>query len=153
MITYNNIITLFNNIAVAHKQLKDFGTGESWEVEGHIKPGIIYPLLWVIPISSQTTSNTQERTFTLLVMGQVKKDKSDEQEILSDCELILNDVIKIFRNESDNYDLIGEPILFPFKEDFGDWITGWRADVQIQTDLNNNYCDIPKLSFQSPNNL
>src|SRR3972149_1690765 len=97
--TYNQIITLLNNIAVAHKQLKSFETGELWEVEGNIKL----------------------RTFTLLVFGQVKKDKSDEQEILSDCESILDDIIKILLNESNDYDLIGDPVLNPFKEELGDW--------------------------------
>jgi hypothetical protein len=145
--TYNQIITLLNNIAVAHKQLKSFATGELWEVEGNIKPGIIYPMLFAVPVTSITTTNSKLRTFTLLVFGQVKKGKSDEQEILSDCESILDDIIKILLNESNDYDLIGDPVLNPFKEDLGDWCAGWRADIQIETHFNNNYCDIPKLAF------
>lgn len=148
--TYNQLITLFRNIATAHKQIESFATGELWEVEGNIKPGIIYPMLFAVPVSSVTLEKVKIRTFTLLVFGQVKKDKSDEQEILSDCEQILDDVIKILLNESDDYDLIGEPQQIPFKEDMGDWVAGWRADIQIETAFASNYCDLPSDTFLSP---
>lgn len=150
MMTYNNIIQLFDNIATAHKQINTFGTGELWEVNAIIKPELKGFVLWVAPVSSTTTEQTTIRTFTVLVMSIVKKDKTDEQEVLSDSEQILNDIVKIFRNEDEAYELIGEPTLFPFKEDFGDWLTGWRADLVIQTDFNNNYCDLPILTFNSP---
>ena len=146
--TYNQIITLFSNIATAHKQIKSFGHGEAWEINSDdvFKDYI----LWVIPIDSTTNENTKVRTFTVLAFKKVKQDKSDETFILSDCEQILDDVIKIFINNSDNYELVNIPTLFPFKEEFGDWCAGWRADLQIQTDFANNYCDIPSNTFISP---
>jgi hypothetical protein len=153
MFTYNNIITLFDRIATAHNQIESFGTGELWEVDATIKPGFKYPLLWVAPISSITKDQVQERTFNVLVMAQVDKGKVYEQEVLSDCELILNDVIKVLKNENDYYELIGEPSLIPFKEDFGDWLTGWRSELVILSDMNGNACDVPIEVFISPNNL
>lgn len=139
--TYNEIITLFESIATAHLQLKSFGHGEAWEINSDdvFKDYI----LWIIPIDSTTNENTKVRTFTALVFKRVKKDKSDETFILSDCEQILDDIIKIFINNSNDYELTNVPTLFPFKEEFGDWCAGWRADLQIQTDFNNNFCDIP----------
>ena len=141
--TFNQIITLFRNISNAHKQLKSFGVGEAWEVEGFIKPGIIYPMLWIIPTSSTTNESVKIRTFTCLVMGQVKKDKTNEQEILSDCEQIGDDIIKILLNNSSDYDLMNTPQMFPFKEDFGDWLAGWKFDIEIETAFANNPCDMP----------
>lgn len=141
---YNEVIELFRSIATAHKQIKSFDTGELWEIDGKIKPGIIYPMLFAVPTQTTNTENTVLRSFILLAFGQVKKDKSDEQEILSDCELILFDVKKILKNESDDYDLLNEPTMFPFKEDFGDWCAGWRMDIQLETNASNNYCDVPK---------
>lgn len=142
--TYNEVIELFQSIATAHKQIKSFGTGELWEVEGTIKPGIIYPMFYAVPTQTVYQENIVVRSFTLLAFGQVKKDKTDEQEILSDCELILHDIAKILRYESEDYNLIGDPTMFPFKEDFGDWCTGWRMDIQLETNASNNYCDVPK---------
>ena len=146
--TYNQIITLFENIATSHLQLKSFGHGESWEINSNdvFKDYI----LWIIPIDSTTNENTKVRTFTAVVFKRVKKDKSDETFILSDCEQILDDIIKIFINNSNDYELINTPIQFPFKEEFGDWCAGWRADLQIQSDFDNNYCDIPSDTFVSP---
>lgn len=148
--TYNQIITLFENIAEAHKQLFYFGHGEQWEVDGAIKPGIKYPALWVMPVDSQTRDSVKIRTFTLLVFAQVKKDKSNETEIISDTEQIIDDVLKIIRNESDDYNLVNEPQMFPFKEEFGDWCAGWRCDIQFETDFNlNQNCDVPAEGFSS----
>ncbi len=146
--TYNQIITLLFNIANAHKFIKSFGHGEAWEINS--KDNFKDYILWVIPVDSTTLEQTKNRTFTLLVFKRVKKDKTDETSILSDCEQMLDDVIKIFRNESSDYDLINEPVLFPFKEEFGDWCAGWRSDLVIETQFNNNYCDIPSSTFISP---
>ena len=144
--TYNQIITLFSNIASAHKFIKSFGHGEAWEINSNDQ--FKDYTFWVIPVDSNTLAQTKNRTFTLLVFKRVKADKSDETNILSDCEMILDSIIKILLNHSNDYNIIGDPVLFPFKEDFSDWCAGWRADVVIETDFKNNYCDIPSEIFK-----
>jgi len=141
--TYNEIITLLQDITASHKQLKTFGNGEEWEANGMLKPGILYPILYAVPVSSTFAENVVTRSFELICFSQVKKDKSNENEVLSDTELIMYDVIKILKNESDDYNVVNDPVLTPFKEDYGDWTAGWRGEVVIETDLNNNFCDIP----------
>lgn len=142
--TFNEQINLFDDIATAHLQIHSFAWGELWEVEGNVKPGIVYPMLYANPVSSLMPEQTVSRTWNLMVFGQVMKDKSNEQAVMSNAELILQDVIKILRNESDDYEVIGDPIMFPFKEDLGDFVAGWRADVEIQSNGRSNYCDVPK---------
>lgn len=139
--TYNQIITLFRGITNSSKLINSFGTGELWEIEGNIKPGTRYPLIWVVPVSATVTNQTVNRTFTFLCMDMVNKDKSNEQEVLSDTELGLQDFIKVLRMESDSYTLLNEPTMFPFIEEFGDWCAGWRVDFEIETDFNSNDCD------------
>jgi hypothetical protein len=148
--TYNQIIKLFSNIVGSSKVLKSFGTGELWEIEGNIKPGIQYPTLWAAPIQTNVTDQTMSRTFTFLCFDMVSKDKSNEQEVLSDTEQCLQDFIKILRSASDDYELVGNPTLIPFKEEFSDWATGWRVDFEILTAFNSNDCDVPNDSFISP---
>lgn len=150
MMTLNNIRALFENIAESHYQLNGFGFGSIFEMNGTIKPGISYPCLWVTPVTSMTTDQTQVRTLNLLVINRLDKDKNNRDEIWSDCELILNDVIKILRNESDDYELVGEPSMEPLDEEHGDWVAGWGAQVQIQTMFDNNYCDIPSSDINAP---
>lgn len=142
--TYNQVIALFEEIANDNKFIKEFAHGEAWEIEGKINPALEYPLLYAIPLQSAFEEQAVRRTFTLMVMAKVKKDKSDETEILSDTELILQDVIKALRNDDDDYNVVGTPIMIPFKEEFADWCAGWRADVEIETNGRSNDCDIPR---------
>lgn len=148
--TLNNIIGLFQNIASAHYRIEGFGFGNLFEINGDIKPGITYPMLWVVPVDSTTTENTQQRRFLILVASLVKKDQTNRDEVWSECEQTLNDVIKILKNESDDYELLGDPIMEPVTEEHGDWVTGWQAQITIQTNFNNNYCDIPSANVNSP---
>jgi hypothetical protein len=85
-----------------------------------------------------------------MVLNLVKKDLTNRDEVWSDTEQIIDDVIKIFRNESDSYELIGDPVLLPVTEEHSDWVTGWQTDLVIQTEFNSNYCDIPADGFHSP---
>lgn len=139
--TYNQIISLFRGIVTASKYLQTFGTGELWEMEGIIKPGIKYPLLWCQPITSVVEQQRKIITFRFLCMDIVNKDKTNEQEVLSDTMLGIEDLIKVLRMESDNYTLITDPTLEPFIEEFADWCAGWRTDLQIEFDFNSNDCD------------
>lgn len=150
MMTVNNVKGLFQNIASSHYNINGFGFGNLFEMNGEIKPGIIYPFLWVVPLDSVTTENTQQRRFLLLIGGQVKKDKTNRDEVWSDSEQTMNDIVKILKNESDDYELIGEPSITFFDEQHSDWIAGCQAEIVLQSDFNNNYCDIPAANITSP---
>ncbi len=141
--TFNNIKSLFQTIVTSHDILKGFGLGNLFEINGKLKPGLTYPLMWVVPLDSVPTEQTKQRKFNVLMLDLVKKDKSNRDEVWSDMEQCMDDLVKILRNESDDYELLNEPIYFPIDEDHGDWLTGWATDIVIQTDLKSNYCDIP----------
>jgi hypothetical protein len=153
--TLNNIKALFQNIATSHYQIEGFGFGNLFEINElgqttNLVPGIVYPCLWVVPVSSVTTEQTQQRTFNILVLGRLDKDKKNRDGLWSDCEQILNDVVKILRNESDDYEIIGEPELEPFDEQYSDWLVGWASRIVVQSQFDNNYCDVPSASINSP---
>lgn len=148
--TYNQIIQLFDNICSAHKGIKSFDTGELFEKDGLLKPGIVYPMIYAIPLENVITNQTEQRKFTILCMDLVDKQKTFEQEVISDTEQYLKDFIKVLRLESADYEVLGDPLLIPFKEEAGDWVSGWRSDIVIQSVLNSGYCDVPSDSFVSP---
>lgn len=146
--TFNNLKQLFNNIADAHYQIKDFGFGDLWEIEG--TNSNLYPRLWVVPQDSNILGNVVQRSFKFIVMDLVDKGEEIENEVLSDTEQILVDIIKILKNESFKYNVINDPQLVPFTEQHGDDVSGWAADIIIETDYNNAYCDVPAFPFTSP---
>jgi len=141
--TVNNVIQLFQNIVTSHLMLKGFGFGNLFEINGKIKPGLQYNLLWLVPLESQTTQQTKARRFLLLCVGKVHKNKDNRNEVWSDTEQILDDIVKILRNESDNYNLLNDPAYTPVDEEHADWVTGWQTEIVLETDFNSNFCDIP----------
>jgi hypothetical protein len=149
--TINQIKTLFENIANAHKQIQDFEFGEVWEIEEKMNKEAKYPMLYVAPIQTLDNEQVFERSFHVFVFDMLSKDKSNVVDAWSDTEQILYDVIKIFKNESANYEVVGQSTLLPFKEDNSDWAIGYRTELVIRTDANSNYCDIPSDTFVSPN--
>lgn len=148
--TYNNLVDLMANIAVAHKQLRGFGSGELWEIEGNPKNSGVYPELWMVPTSATARENTVEHTIRLLVYDLVHKDETNENDVLSDSLQILLDIVKVLRYESDNYTLLNEPIFEPFTERFSDEVSGWSAEFVIEVNFPNNDCDMPMDAFTSP---
>lgn len=149
--TINQVKDLFENIATAHLQIKDFAYGELWEIEEKMNKEAKYPMLYVAPVQSVAGDQVMDRTFHVMVFDMLSKDKSNVIDAWSDTEQILYDVVKIFKNESSNYEVVGESTLIPFKEDNSDWAIGYRAELVIRTDANSNYCDVPSNTFVSPN--
>ena len=150
MMTLNQQIQLFQNIATAHDMIADFGFGNLFEQNGSVKDGLKYNLLWVVPTGSTVTEQTVIRTYNILVLGKVEKDKSNRNEVWSDCEKIASDIVKIFRNENDGYDILGEPQFEPIDEQHADWLAGYGGTITIETEFASNYCDIPMQGFGSP---
>lgn len=150
MKTLNQLIQYFHDFAVGpngtsgHLQLNDFGFGNLFEINGEIKPGITYNLLWVIPVDSETTEQTKRRRFLFMCLGLVKEDLSNRDEVWSDTEQILDDLFKKILVEEEDIDLGGDPLMTPVSERFGDWVTGWQADVVIETKADSTPCNIPE---------
>jgi hypothetical protein len=150
--TIREAYTLFNNIAVAHYQINDYMFCELDMIEENMNRdnGIKYPCLCVVPIQSTTGENVQTRRYHVMIMDIPQKDKANIVNVWSDTEQILNDIVKIFRNESKLYSLTEEPTLIPFEEQHSDWVAGHRCELSIETQFLSNYCDIPSGTFISP---
>lgn len=148
--TLRQVKNLFSNIATAHKEINDFEFGEAWQIEEKINKNVKYPIMFVVPVQTEHQDNVNDRTFTIFIFDMVRKDYDNQVNVWSSTEQILEDVIEILREESNEYEVVGNPILIPFKEDFSDWATGYRADVVIRTNKTVTHCNIPADSFISP---
>jgi len=146
--TLNECITAFSDYVSANDTLlKEFHYCEPWEIEGNLKPGTLYPLLIVNCESTTVTDNTILRSFRFMVMDIVSKDKSNENDVLSDTEFaltwLINDIKCDRPNNPAGFDemtVIGDPVIEQFKEEFGDWCAGWSGVVTIETNNINNPC-------------
>ena len=151
--SFNNVLELLKRISDAHKQVKSFGDGEMWDIEGNTKSLGIYPEVWCLPQSTITKLQTQEYTIRLLCYDLVNTDKTNANDVQSDTLLILTDFIKVLKNASDDYTLLGDPVAFPFAERFNDQVWGWYMDVVIEVHFASNFCDLPIDAFQNPGTI
>ena len=149
--TLNNLIGLFQGIADAHYQIKYFGFGELWEVDGvTAKKMEDCPVLWVVPTGATQEENTTVFTFDILAFDNVNKDESNENEVLSDTIQILQDVVRIIRDNSDDYEIDSfNNIYLPFTEKFNSQCTGWSTSMGIRVAFDATQCDIPASDFTS----
>ena len=148
--TINQIKKLFESIAGAHYFIKHFEYGYTPSKADAELDETKYPALYVVHDDSTQLTNTIQRTYTLIVCDLVDTGMSNNDEVESDTEQTLSDIIKILRQESDYYDVIGDPKITPFKDGYGDAVTGNEATVVIETLYNTGFCDVPSDIFGYP---
>lgn len=69
--------------------------------------------------------------------------ETDALEVLSDTNLIMQDIVAEIRNNSNDWETgINIPITY-FREADPDYLAGVRADVSLTLDSLNNRCQIP----------
>lgn len=143
MITLNKIKDILNTIANDHVQINHFGFGEI-ENTNTIKEadGNKFPMLWIVPQQAILDENVITYRLRFLVFDQDTASDDYRTDILSSTLLILGDVIRNLKYVSDDYNVIGKANATPFSQDFADYVTGWYSDVDVETDINNNPCDL-----------
>jgi hypothetical protein len=140
--TLNQVIELFKAIGNSHMFLNSTEFGNT-SVESVILEDQKYPAFFQEIISTVSKEQTVERTFKFRVFDLVYPGKENQFHVLSDTEQTLTDIIKVLRQESDHYTLLGEPTLQPFQDKYGDAVSGWEVDIVLETIYNSGYCDIP----------
>src|ERR1043165_4169677 len=126
--TLNQLIALFKSIGDAHYFIKTTEFGDfPRKVEANTS-ATDYPAFYQWITDTVNRDQTVERTFTLVVADLVYPGKENLNEVLSDTEQTLNDIVKILRQESDHYTLLGDPQMVDFKDRYGDAVAGWQVD-------------------------
>jgi len=140
--TLNQIIQKIQANASAHAQIKYVGFGDEWEIDTQ---QLRYPLFWSNIQNSTINGKTLNLSFVFLVFDIVQNGEQDEQEVLSDTLSIMNDLIAELQNVQE-IELDESINLQPFTENFGDKVSGWRADVSVSIYNEFNKCVIPKIN-------
>jgi len=138
MSTLNIIISKFRTIADNHLQIKSFGIGDAWEIGA--SSASLTPELWINPTGAfmekqDTAFSSTVYTFNMKCYDLVDKDELNENEVLSDCLQILQDVVSEFSTAEDmqlNNILVNSSVSFlPFTESFDQEVSGWEASIEI----------------------
>ena len=128
-------------IATNHEQINSFFFGDIADL-GADSP-VQYPVLYADVSPSNFSYKVIGLNLQMMVMDIVKKDLSNENDVLSDCLQIMEDVIIELRNPIEIF-LIQDSInLTPFSDSQGDEVSGWTANITINIPSTYNSCAVP----------
>jgi hypothetical protein len=140
-VTLNQLIDKLQLIATNHEQLNSFFFGDIADL-GADNP-IQYPVLYADVSPSNFSYKVIGLNIQMMVMDIVKKDLSNENDVLSDCLQIMEDVIIELRNPSEIFLIQDSISLTPFSDSQGDEVSGWTANITINIPSTYNSCAIP----------
>ena len=165
----NMIKDIFYSLAMSNKMVNDFGFGPTYNITAGTQHR--YPLVWVEPAQSQAQRQDigQGRikvfthSFNIYAMDRIQKGDANFNELLSDCQFILESMItqmdqhQYYTEMGINTDgnITWEPVL----EVEDDNLNGWMCSITLKVPNRLTPCTIPQipiLSFttsQGPNTV
>jgi len=135
----NKLETFFN----AHIQVKKFGGEFREQMPNFSTLDERYPLVYVVPTSETSGMNTNVFTLDVYCVDIIQKDRANINTILSDTQLILNDLYLYYTDGSDlSIDIIVDPTMTPLNNFDLDYVAGWVGTFTFEV---NQYsvCEIP----------
>lgn len=108
-----------------------------------------YPLLHVATSTANYTPHELTYNFQFIVMDLVKKDESNEEDVLSDMLQVVGDIYSELKNSDFNTDYedfrhtikIEDNISCePFTERFDNEVSGWTATISIKVAFDASAC-------------
>ena len=151
--SYNNVIDTLKCVGEQHLNIHTVTSGDLWELD--LEKNTLYPLFHINPVNVTVGMNTRMFNFQLFVMDLVEPDESNEQEVLSDCLEIMNDIIAIYKHgeilysydaaagEEQRYFIDNDFTIEPFTERFDNAVSGWVMSFSITVENELNSCNIP----------
>lgn len=141
-ISYNQLLSKFDDLAQRHIQIKAFGNGMIENVNTFQVGNSNFPIMWLVPQSSRMTNNSLIYKVRILLFDIDDTDDSNRTELHSDTLRILNDVInKLKLGEDNDYMIINDATAIPFVQKFTNYCVGWYVDLDIETAIDNNPCN------------
>ena len=151
--SYNNVLDTLKCVGEQHLNIHSVTSGDIWEID--LEKNTLYPLFHINPVNVTVGQNIRSFNFQLFIMDLVEPDESNEQEVLSDCLEIMNDIIAIYKHgeilysydaaagEEQRYFIDNDFTIEPFTERFDNAVTGWVMSFAITVENELNSCNIP----------
>jgi hypothetical protein len=151
-----------------HKQINSFGFGQLQDLAYYIESVLktentydnspVYPLLYVVPQNVSQNMQYTNYEFLVIVMDILEEDLSNQTDVLSDTNQMLDDIISQFRlsvtdalgNFNKDYYLNNPIVCSPFLEKYADYVGGWSATLKIEVMTPVDRCDAAFESFITP---
>jgi len=150
MITLNNLILIFQDIAARHNQVNDFECSQDFNIAADDAP--TYPIIVVNPTGANLPKTDAgytsfSTTFDFQCIDLVSKDNSNRNDVLSDTMQIINDCVSElsqhpYYNEN-SIDLINNVSFEPLRGKYDEDVDGWKISLELQTPNKVSWCGAP----------
>lgn len=139
--TLNQIVREIETIANSHQFLNSFtcGTFDDFATSGDTK----YPSMWMQYKDISIDGNSKSFNFDVLVSDRVKKDRTNLQEVLSDSERTLSDIIVLISEPDYGWTVSTSGFNPVFEEYMEDEVAGYETTITITQPFIRKYCEIP----------
>ena len=151
IVSYNNVIELFQSIAERHFQINTFFLGRNWELENN--KDILYPLFQVypelskMPVGEYGQYKTNEITLTCKVIDLTTPGSENQRDVHSDTLRIANDIVNEINTHPfytrSNINIIGDITFNPLEQFEDDIAAGWQWQLTLRIINMNTFCGMP----------
>ena len=141
--TYFEIIKRLETFCNSHLQVKKFGADFLEQIGNFATQDEKYPVVFVdVPTSVSLTENLNTFSVDVYCLDIIQKDRDNIITILSDTQLILNDVYLNLQTGTDWSIDVTSATLAPLNNDLLDYAAGWVMTIDLEVET---YCetDIP----------
>lgn len=142
MVTLNQILTKIKAFADNHAQIKSYGIGRMSEEDIE---GLQYPVCWTILGDAAVDGKVLNVSFNILFLDRIKKDFSNENEVMSDMLSVSADFVATMRQVSQqdgDWNFITSSSLSPIGDATDDEASGWQLGFTVKVVHEFNYCNL-----------
>jgi len=106
MISYNQLTTILESFATAHKQIKRFGSEFKEQLPNLSTEGVTFPYLFVVPINKTSVEFVKTLEVEVYCIDRLRKDRENSSDVVSDTEQILTDLEVWLEDGQDLLDVV-----------------------------------------------
>lgn len=147
MKSYRGLLTQIEGFCSRHLQVKKYLGEFREQMPNFATINEKYPIIFVAPSSNSTELDTNQFTLDIYCVDVIQKDRANINTILSDTNLILNDLQLYFKDGEDlGIDVIGTPTMSPLNNFDLDYVAGWLMTITFEVNQF-SVCEIPMTPF------
>lgn len=143
MTSYKGLLNKIEAFCNAHLQIKKYGGEFKEQMPNFSTEDEKYPIIYVVPTSDLSDLNTNQFTLDVYCVDIIQKDRANINTIVSDCNLIVNDLYLYFLDGNDlSIDVIGASSGSPINNFDLDYSAGWVKSITFEVQAY-SVCAIP----------
>lgn len=149
MISYLQAIDVIRTFALNHYFINKFDFEFREQMPNLATIDEAYPLLFVVPVASDTIQNVNEFDIDVYCVDRYQKDRTNVNFVISDCNQTLNDLVLWLEEGQDSIEIVSTSTQTPINNDLLDYVGGWVLRLRLQVEKI-GLCEIPFKGEQPP---